>query len=991
MNYKYNNSCGPTATDSYDDYQYFNGIGYRDHSVSGTGIITGCRYHAKGRYKHHDTYVINNGITELGDKCFNNCSIISVSLPSSLTKIGNECFLNSNIKTITFPDSIEEIGHNNFPSSLEGTFTLPPLIKDFPIDNISDCANISISVSTKNTYYTVINGILYNKDVTIALFCPRTKSGKVVIPDTVKIIGDYCFKNCQSLSGIEIPCSVETIKDYAFSDVKLKKLIIPNSVKELGTFVFYHTEISEVFKLSSQVSSLPDSCFKEASIPDMAFLKNITIIGNSCFTFSKIIKPHYLDLSKVTYIGKEAFRYCINIQTIELSSSIQNIGDEAFVDDRNMKLLFMSYSPIKIDANCFVGMEDDTILYVPKGSKVIFEKAHPWNIPKIEEIEINTDISSEEDSGKVSDEKYYKRLLSVANSLKNADRAYLQNILSDLMKSYLEVDTDEEYGEFMELLRYNNLFTPAIIHGIENEISKGWTNKYKLRLAEHCLLQSSSKMLYLNNKQPQIESSEEKLLSVLPNIETSAVSLHTLNDVEIHFDNILLHLQNELASATSSIKIAVSWFTNYSLFKQIKELAEKEMDIQLIVNNDSVNNGGYCLDLNILIQAGVRLSLIQYPHLLHDKFCIIDESTVINGSYNWSRFSANNYENVIIIRNNNYVTQQFNQEFDRLLAKAELKDIVKMPEFVPQRPEYDRYAFKQYITEELDAMAKDVSEERDKITVLDKASILNSDYLKVINPDASMKYSESFKAQEKAEETKKDIVNIIMDINPNIDKVTPLPKVKPQPTTNNTVKKQGDVYSVLTTPTSTTKNDAIIDQLRASSLFMAIDVSGSMSNTFNLGHVHVITLKVLSAALAFSDSKEVSLWTFGEKSDFIENIGVENIDHIKSVKCKSEGTNLSAFVNKASSKMLDNSLVIIFTDDDSGSIRNALPTMKTKSNVYWQIIAYETNCSSISQAILGICNISLITLSDYVHKTDSEITRILLNGYLHWRNDRANS
>ena len=54
---------------------------------------------------------------------------------------------------------------------------------------------------------------------------------------------------------------------------------------------------------------------------------------------------------------------------------------------------------------------------------------------------------------------------------------------------------------------------------------------------------------------------------------------------EAHFVSILKHLQNELSLAQNNVKIAVSWFTNYALFKQIKKLAQGGIRIQLIINN----------------------------------------------------------------------------------------------------------------------------------------------------------------------------------------------------------------------------------------------------------------------------------------------------------------------------------------------------------------------------------------------------------------------
>lgn len=158
-------------------------------------------------------------------------------------------------------------------------------------------------------------------------------------------------------------------------------------------------------------------------------------------------------------------------------------------------------------------------------------------------------------------------------------------------------------------------------------------------------------------------------------------------------------------------------------------MASDGIKIQLIINNDLINNGGYCLNFNELIEnENVELSLVEYPHLLHHKFVIIDDNLLITGSYNWTRFSSKNYENMVVIKDEEIV-EQFKDEFNELIENAEYKCIDKMPDYVKERPEYDRSAFKQYITEELDAQARESTDERDKITALKKAVDLNPKYL----------------------------------------------------------------------------------------------------------------------------------------------------------------------------------------------------------------------------------------------------------------------
>lgn len=991
--------CGLNAVEEFDEkgVEYTDKTIRRTHWVSGTGVMTSCSY-LSGYSRYYESYEIGSGITELGDSCLSKKGICSVSLPATLIKIGTSCFRNSKITSITLPDSLEEIGHTNFPSSLT-SITIPSKIKDFPIDNIQDCNKLaSIGVDNNNSSYKSIDGILYNHEVTEIILCPRAKTGKVIIPNTVKRIAEKCFQGCTQLTMIELQRSVETIGDYAFSGLTLDRLVIPNSVTSIGTGCFANTVINKTFRFPQGITELPSYCFESAIIPSTDFIRNIEIIGDNCFEVKKQREflPEHLIFSKIKHIGKQAFADEKNTKVFELPSSITYIGDYAFNSTADgLKIICLSIVPIKLPIEAFKGICDDATLYVPKGTRIVFENTAPWSsFTNIVEFELDKDIC---DEGKeITDEHMYRRLDSIVNSIRNADRFYLKEILHDIALSYQYVDNDEDYNVAMDLIRYNRRFCPALLPDLENEICTDWAIKYKLRLKGSYIFDicSTPTAIPFQDVAGLLKHEPIKELPIMGVTDTSDLNVvqDMTEEVDVHCSDILRHIQNELSVATSSIKVAVSWFTNYALFKQIKEYAQKGLDIHLIINNDSVNNGGYCLDFNELIDAGVHISLVEYPHLIHHKFCIIDNKVVINGSYNWTRFSGNNYENIMIFRNNNFVTSSFNEEFEKMLQKAEHKDISAMPECVPQRPEYDRNAFRQYVTEELDAEARETSEQRGKITALQKAANLNPQYFEKLNPKAKETLEEAFKVVEQSVTMTKDIAAMVEGkpmpsaISPNHTaslSTTTQNGVNDQPTTSVT----SSVKTVIphtVQPIVTEEEKAIVDKIKASDLFMVLDVSGSMQGTYSAGHVYSITKKAVSAALAVSDTQQVSLWTFGASSSFVTNIGITNLSDISNVQCTNSGTELSKFVTNAKRAIKENSLVIIFTDDDGDSINGAVGGMKTREDVFWQIIVYGEH-KKITSAISGIPNISLVSMTDYASQDESEITQALLKDYICWK------
>ena len=336
----------------------------------------------------------------------------------------------------------------------------------------------------------------------------------------------------------------------------------------------------------------------------------------------------------------------------------------------------------------------------------------------------------------------------------------------------------------------------------------------------------------------------------------------------------------------------------------------------------------------------------------------------------------------MVVISDGAIVEQFSCEFDELLENAEYKCIDKMPDYVPKRPEYDRSSFKQYITEELDAQARESSDERDMITALKKAADLNPKYLEKINPGVQEKYSEAFKIVDNKASVQNVILNTIQQIQAQQSKTTN----KATTDTKHSITKS--VAKVTTGKELTRREETIIDKVKASGLIMCLDVSGSMSDTYAKGHVHEITKKALAASLALTDEKEVNIWTFGNDTRFEGSYGINQINQIHRISSKNEGTYLLKFVEKANDSINDGALCVIFTDDDSSSISAAVEGMKQRNNVFWQIIAYEQDVTNIKAAIRNIKNISVVSLSNYQSKTDDEISGLLLKDYIVWKSKK---
>jgi hypothetical protein len=148
---------------------------------------------------------------------------------------------------------------------------------------------------------------------------------------------------------------------------------------------------------------------------------------------------------------------------------------------------------------------------------------------------------------------------------------------------------------------------------------------------------------------------------------------------QAYFDDIQLHILHELSKATTSIHIAVAWFTDPEIFEQLCQKAGSGVRVELIVVNDSINRKSGIEHERLRDLGGVFMMVgdkKKSSAIMHNKFCVIDVETVITGSYNWSRKAQQNSENITVISDYPELAQQFLQEFESIFECHSGKGVV---------------------------------------------------------------------------------------------------------------------------------------------------------------------------------------------------------------------------------------------------------------------------------------------------------------------------
>ena len=140
---------------------------------------------------------------------------------------------------------------------------------------------------------------------------------------------------------------------------------------------------------------------------------------------------------------------------------------------------------------------------------------------------------------------------------------------------------------------------------------------------------------------------------------------------EVYFEDIHNQIIKYISTANSSLKICVAWFTDVEIYQSIIHAQEKGVQVYIIVANHEFNKKSR-VDFKELLKNNGYVGYIgnindgSKDRFMHNKFCIIDDYTIITGSYNWTFKARLNDENIIIIKNQPTVISQFNNKFESI-------------------------------------------------------------------------------------------------------------------------------------------------------------------------------------------------------------------------------------------------------------------------------------------------------------------------------------
>lgn len=229
-------------------------------TISGTGemydYIASAPWYLQELTSDIEKIYIEDGVKSIGSWAFEGCwKVTEVELPQSLEKVGGSAFEGcASLQSISIPASTTKL--------VERAFSGCGGLKEFFVDpeNPKYC----------NDEY----GVLYTKDMKKLIQYPAAREGAYVVAEQAKLVCDFAFFECHSLTEIVLPQTLASIGVYGFYGCwSLRTVEIPQNVILVATAAFSGCRELRSVSVASEKTEFQDATFYECGNLDHLFYK----------------------------------------------------------------------------------------------------------------------------------------------------------------------------------------------------------------------------------------------------------------------------------------------------------------------------------------------------------------------------------------------------------------------------------------------------------------------------------------------------------------------------------------------------------------------------------------------------------------------------------------------------------------------------------------------------------------------------------------------
>lgn len=387
------------------------------------------------------TYIVNT----IGDYTFRySQNLTSLTIPNSVTTVGASIVeYTPKLENLSIPESVVKVGWLAFARSGASEITVPASASQW----YDECCAFQESENLRSV--TFAEGLTL---IPARMFFGCHAIQKLYIPDNVSEIGEGAFSDCQGLSEIHLPASLETLHNRMFHGCPLRQLEIPAGVQTVEESALLGTLLTKLtVNPNNTVFDSRDNCNAVIRTKD----STLVAACNGSFI------PESVDS-----IGYEAFAELDGIRSLTLPKNLKHVAPQAFMNLNNLTVI-TSYIENPADvlaedafSSWYTNPYEQATLYVPAGTLAAYQADPKWaKFQHIVEMTAENKPASVEDIAPIAE----SGTASMANLPANADltNAVVGNL-------YLTCDTTngDHYDAAEQALVLNTVVDSVMIENV---------------------------------------------------------------------------------------------------------------------------------------------------------------------------------------------------------------------------------------------------------------------------------------------------------------------------------------------------------------------------------------------------------------------------------------------------------------------------------------------------------------------------------------------
>ena len=322
----------------------------------------------KNSYNLNEIAVLTNNCT-LNSNWFNNCYASKVTLPKIIEF--NDSSASCSPYYLYYNGTVEDwckLSFSKFTSNPFGECNSIYFYEDNGWTEIKDLViPSSIKIIGDYQFYNFdsIESVTFNENITemgkYSFYdCDLLKTVEFEKNIQLGMIASSSFESCDSLENIILPESISNIGGRAFMDcTSLKKLNIPNNVSSIGYCAFNGcTGLDElIFEENSVLKVIDSFAFNSCtSITELTIPSSLEAMKFNCFSnCSALMKVTFEENSSLLNIESSVFANCSDLEFFNMPDNVSTIGKGILSGCENMKSISLPFIGSSREENLILG------------------------------------------------------------------------------------------------------------------------------------------------------------------------------------------------------------------------------------------------------------------------------------------------------------------------------------------------------------------------------------------------------------------------------------------------------------------------------------------------------------------------------------------------------------------------------------------------------------------------------------------------------------